>query len=487
MEAATANDGLVALLRQVHRAFAEAAEALPSMTQLADFELLEAAELAAGIARLSDAAMVRTVDAVEAQCRRADPEESLAARHGLRDGAALLMTLSGASRRTLTRWRQAGGATLPRGVGSTGVLPPLLPHAAETLAQGTVSLDQVLAIRQHLLESSARAHPDDLDAAERSLVASAVGHAHTDERGECTGGEPCAGGLPLTPELLGMQARAWRDAIDPDGPEPSYEAQRAARSFTLGRRADGMWAGTLLLPPEQGEALRLALDAHNAPRTRSRYEEDEPAGCDEQDGAAPGAGLARRGHLDERSTAQRQADTLVGLITRAMELADAPRIGGDAATVMVTISDAELAEHTRTGAGVAHLASSGEPVPAHVAARIMCDGYLQACVIGEDGLPLKLGRSRRSHTKHQRKAILTAYPGGCQNPGCDAPPGFTEIHHAIWWSHGGTTDTDSGVPLCPHCHTEVHAGRLRCIREAGGRWRVVPSLRLRNRLRLTAA
>lgn len=483
----------VALLARAHAALAAAADGSGSLSALDATQLMAAAEHAAAVVRLADAVIVRTVHAVEDQCRRAEPDRSVACAYGFRDAAALMMSLTGASRRTLTRWRHVAAATTPRGVGSTGLLPPLFPRMASAFAAGAVSLDQSLVIRQHLLQASSRAHPEALDAAERALVAAAAGSPvdedlHDDE---ATALEHMPQ-LPLSPELLGVQARAWRDAIDPDGPEPTYEEQRRERSFTLGRRTDGMWVGKLLLPPDQGEALRLALDAHNAPRTPIRYGDEDgdpstPAGGSPTTAVdEPGASLHRHGRLDDRSTAQRQADTLVGLITRAMELADAPRIGGEAATLVVTISESELAEHARTGAGVARLDQSGEQIPAHVAARILCDGHIQACLLNDDGLPLKLGRARRSHTPHQRRAILTAYPGGCQNPGCHAPPGFTEIHHPVWWSQGGETDVENGIPLCQHCHIELHAGRLRCVRDGKGRWLVVPSVRLRGRLTGTA-
>ncbi len=191
--------------------------------------------------------------------------------------------------------------------------------------------------------------------------------------------------------------------------------------------------------------------------------------------------LNRRGLLDDRTTAQRQADTLVALIHDAIQNGNAPRIGGEAPTLVVTITNEELTKHATTGAGTALLEHSGDPIPAHIAARIMCDGYLQACVLDSNGLPLKLGRTRRTHTRHQRRAILSAYPGGCQNPHCHAPPGFTEIHHPIWWSNGGRTDALNGVPLCQHCHTELHAGRLRCELGQDGRWHIVPTIPLRPR------
>ncbi|WP_420111981.1 DUF222 domain-containing protein [Pseudactinotalea sp.] len=528
----TTKSRVVELLEQAHGALTAAVGEVGSMTELGDNALAQAMELSAGIARLADTAMVRTVEAVNEQARLAEPGEALASRYGMRDAATLLMAATGASRRTVTRWRQVGAATAPRTMGSSGILPPLFPHMAEALSRGAVSLDQSLVIRQHVQQAAPRAHPDDLDAAERALVASAVGFAsHSpDEHGDEPPPHDCGQAeAPMSPELLAVQARAWRDAIDCDGPEPAYEELRRQRSFTFGQRTDGMWVGRLLLPTDQGEALRLALDAHNAPRTLARHTEDPAASsgagsleaaeaamgpastgasatdeseirtdrvasqhcadtdCGEQpradhaavDEAQRGTGLARRGQRDDRTTAQRQADTLVGLISAAAADASSPRIGGEAATLMVTITESELDKHAAGQRGIAHLASTGEPVPAHVAARVLCDGYLQACVLDDAGLPLKLGRARRSHTRHQRRAILAAYPGGCQNAGCHAPPGFTEIHHPVWWSEGGTTDTDNGIPLCQHCHTEVHAGRLRCVRDTDGRWRAAPTLQLR--------
>ena len=501
---ATAQEGPVGLLGQAQRVLGAVAERADGLAGLSVAELSQVLDGAARIVRLADVVMLRMVGAVREQDRLAAPGDSLAARHGVRDVATLVMTVTGASRRTLKRWQQVNAATAPRGVGSTGVLPPLLPHLAQAVDAASVSVDQALVIRQCLHEAGRRAHPEDLEAAERALVAAATG-ASTDGDQGCDQADGAGRGhcqVPLTPELLAVQARLWRDAIDPDGPEPAYQELRRQRSFTLGQHTDGMWVGKLLLPPDQGEALRLALDAHNAPRTQARYEGEAGAGgstagtCAGQTGVGqagaerPPAGsgwddeppsrLHRRGRLDERSTAQRQADTLIGLVMTAIEQPGAPRIGGEAATLMVTITSAELDRHATSGGGAAHL-SSGEPVPAHVAARIICDGYLQACVLDESGLPLKLGRASRSHSRHQRRAILAAYPGGCQNPGCQAPPGYTEIHHPIWWSRGGDTDTENGIPLCQHCHTLLHTGHLTCTRNRQGRWRVEATLPLRSR------
>jgi hypothetical protein len=499
---------LLDLLRQTEQVLTAAVAEADTMTSLPDTTLLEVAELAGRVQRLSDAAMVRVVQAVEQQCRVADREDSLAARHGLRDGMSLLMVLTGAGRHTLTKYRRIAAVTSSRGIGSTGVLPPTMPHLATAMTAGAIGLDQALVVREALHQSGNLAHPDALEAAELALVAAATGapDPFADPDVDTATGDETAGDnaapdvtcsddrnrVPLTPDLLAVQARAWRDAIDPDGAEPSYELQRQRRSFTLGQRPDGMWVGKLLLPADQGAALRLTLDAHNAPRSAVRHDSGtdhdsgtEPPGVEQNHTVAP---ANRTGNDDTRTSAQRQADTLVGLAMRAAELADAPRIGGEAPTLVVTITADQLNEHAATGGGTARVEHSGDAVPAHVAARIICDGLIQTCLVDDVGLPLKLGRARRIHTKHQRRAILLAYPGGCQNPHCGAPPGFTEIHHPVWWSHDGPTDADNGFPLCPYCHSEVHAGRLTCVRDAKGRWIVVPTLSLRPRgwLRSTA-
>lgn len=505
MEDVAAGRNLLELARQAERTLAAAVADLGEVDSSSDDDLLEIARLAGSVQRLSDAAMVRVVHAVERLCRVADPEDSLAARYGLRDAMSLLMVLTGSSRHTLSKHRRIAAATSSRGVGSTGVLAPSMPHLATAVLAGAIGLDQALVVRDALHQSGSRAHPDALDAAELALVAAATGapdpFADTadDPDGAADGQEAASEDIglqglnrvPLSPDLLAIQARAWRDAIDPDGAEPSYDLQRQRRSFTLGQRPDGMWVGRLLLPADQGAALRLALDAHNAPRSKTRHDilPESPAGMhdgtesgeDGQHAQMSGLGATaagRTGNDDTRTSAQRQADTLVGLAMRAAELTSAPRIGGEAPTLVVTITADQLREHAATGGGTAQVEHSGDAVPAHVAARIICDGLIQTCLLDDAGLPLKLGRARRSHTRHQRRAILLAYPGGCQNPGCDAPPGFTEIHHPVWWSHDGPTDTDNGVPLCQHCHAEVHAGRLICVRGAGGRWTVRPTVAL---------
>jgi hypothetical protein len=85
-------------------------------------------------------------------------------------------------------------------------------------------------------------------------------------------------------------------------------------------------------------------------------------------------------------------------------------------------------------------------------------------LIASDGVPLKVGRSRRVATKAQRAAAAVLY-GGCAWPGCPAPMHVCELHHVIPWQPPwyGKTDDDNLVPLCPVHHHAVTHGRWKLV------------------------
>ena len=71
---------------------------------------------------------------------------------------------------------------------------------------------------------------------------------------------------------------------------------------------------------------------------------------------------------------------------------------------------------------------------------------------------LNVGRSHRAATLKQRRAIVARQGGECAAPGCRHT--HLEIHHSVWWSHGGSTDLDQMVGLCVRCHHLLHRGLL---------------------------
>jgi GNAT superfamily N-acetyltransferase len=86
--------------------------------------------------------------------------------------------------------------------------------------------------------------------------------------------------------------------------------------------------------------------------------------------------------------------------------------------------------------------------------RMLCDRTLSRVVTGPDGLPLDVGRSRRTVPPQTRRA-LAVRDGGCRYPGCTRPPGWCDAHHVIHWNDGGVTDLVNLVFHCDHHHV-VH-------------------------------
>jgi hypothetical protein len=87
--------------------------------------------------------------------------------------------------------------------------------------------------------------------------------------------------------------------------------------------------------------------------------------------------------------------------------------------------------------------------------RLLCDCSISRVVTGPDGLPLDVGRSRRTIPPQLRRA-LAVRDQACRYPGCNRPHGWTRAHHVIHWQHGGATVLINLVSLCDHHHHVVH-------------------------------
>ncbi|MSO37664.1 MAG: HNH endonuclease, partial [Acidimicrobiia bacterium] len=107
-------------------------------------------------------------------------------------------------------------------------------------------------------------------------------------------------------------------------------------------------------------------------------------------------------------------------------------------------------------AGRCELERTG-PISAETARRIACDAGISRIITDPDGIPLDVGRSRRTVPPPLRKAVV-ARDRGCRFQGCDRLPSRCQAHHVIHWSHGGVTSLDNLVLLCSHHHHLLHEG-----------------------------
>jgi hypothetical protein len=81
-------------------------------------------------------------------------------------------------------------------------------------------------------------------------------------------------------------------------------------------------------------------------------------------------------------------------------------------------------------------------------------------------VPVSVGRSLRIVPERTRRLVLDR-DRGCRFPGCVATA-HLEVHHVVHWAHGGRTDLDNLVALCPFHHDAHHAGEFGIGGDANG-------------------
>ena len=242
-----------------------------------------------------------------------------------------------------------------------------------------------------------------------------------------------------TPEDVSGAIRQWRDALDADLDRDGADRETIAdrqwdrRAVDYAKSIDGIGLGSITLEPEGADILNRAL--------QRAYDELHRAD-------------------DPRTPAQQRADALVeiartylagkparGNLPHMLVLTDPPTLRGD------QVGECHLADGTR--------------ISPDTARRIACDAVIQELVIAETGVPLALGRSTRTFTPDQFRAMV-ARDGGCRC--CRASPERCDAHHVNEWNNQGPTDIDNGMLLCRYgCHRGMHEGQWKVVGNPNGR------------------
>ncbi|MBV9369173.1 MAG: DUF222 domain-containing protein [Frankiales bacterium] len=246
-----------------------------------------------------------------------------------------------------------------------------------------------------------------------------------------------------TPFGLARLTETLLTEFDVESGADRTEARRQRRLAQRGVDLDatfegaGSLAGTLT--PDVYDALRVALDAID-PRSARAAE-------------------------DERTPRQRRHDALGALARYYLDNAETvAAVNGERPRIVVTMSAAELLTATEATAKL----DSGLPVAPEAARRLACDAQLLPVVVDTDGDVLHLGRTTRVWSVAQRRAAWIRDEGRCVFPKCRRPP--ADLHHLVWWSHGGRTDLDNAAWLCAFHHWLVHDAGWRVRRTAGKRY-----------------
>ena len=155
--------------------------------------------------------------------------------------------------------------------------------------------------------------------------------------------------------------------LDPDGTEPREEAAKRKRSAYLRPNGDGTttlrWTDT----DEQMALLQAVLEPLSAPQT----------GPD--------------GEPDRREAPVRRADALVDLVAMVLRHGDLPTTRGARPHLIITVTEQSFTNGRGLG-----ITATGEHLSAAAVRRNSCDADLTAIRLDTNGVPLSMGRTRRT-------------------------------------------------------------------------------------------
>jgi hypothetical protein len=244
-----------------------------------------------------------------------------------------------------------------------------------------------------------------------------------------------------TPKEMRAFAAAVAHSYSPerfgDAEQDDYEHRRFDAASTI----DGLGVGGFTLHPAGFETVMTAIHAASRPVKG-----------------------------DDRTPTQRRADAFVTIAELALKSGELPITGGVKPHVSVVVQ-AETASGvdgspTADGAFGANLGTNWVQ-------RLSCDAEISRIVFGPAGEVLDSGRATRTFTAAQIRAII-ARDKHCIWPGCDAPPGWCDVHHIIHWANGGPTSVENGGLICGRHHDRVHLYGYEIDTDTGGAYVVNP-------------
>ncbi|MGW7536739.1 DUF222 domain-containing protein [Amycolatopsis sp. NPDC054798] len=298
-----------------------------------------------------------------------------------------------------------------------------LPLTGKALAAGEIAAQHVAVIAECFADAPEWLPPEDRSAAEETLVTLAV---------------------QADPGVLRRAAARLRVYWENDGTAPSGddsgssedsgEAVRPRREFRWHWTRAGRFRFTGNVDGETGALVEQLLVPLAAP---------DPA---------DGTGVP-----DPRTPAERDGDAFAAIADLAARAPDLPVKAGERAVATVTVSLEDL-----KGAARAATLEDGSVLPVSRLRRMLCDAKVYPAVLGGKGQVLDLGRSARTATLAQRRA-LAVRDRGCTFPGCDRSPKWTNPHHVVHWADGGTTDLDNQALCCERHHRLLHHSGWRVV------------------------
>ncbi|MGW7534816.1 DUF222 domain-containing protein [Amycolatopsis sp. NPDC054798] len=345
-----------------------------------------------------------------------------------------------------------------------------LPLTWKALTAGEITAQHAAVIAEFLADAPRWLTPEDYTVAEDTLVTLAVQANPATVRRAATRLKIYWDNDPS--EVPGSDASFDSSADSVSGSDPESVPDPGSDSGSGSGAGAGSGSGT-----DSAEAARPWRELHwNWTRTgRFRFS----GNVDHETGtlieqllvplAAPDPATAP-GTPDPRTPAERHGDALAAIVDLAARTPDLPTKAGERAVATVTVSLETLQSKAK-----AIFTDDESVLPASHLRRILCDAKVYPAVLGTEGQVLDLGRSARTATNAQRRA-LAIRDRGCTFPGCDRGPKWTTPHHIVHWAHGGATDLDNLASCCERHHRLLHHSGWKIVIRDGVVYWIPPSI-----------
>jgi len=365
--------------------------------------------------------------------------------------------------RQLERGLNPDGVEVDEGLWAAPEEPPVeLPwHAAisHAVSAGTLTVDKADAIRRGLGEINEVVTGPLLAAAVEKLLQAAAG---------------------LNLDQLVKRARQTRDSLDADGIRKREQQAWDNRYLKMWTDVSGQLHMTALFPPEQAAFVQATFDSLTGPKRGGvRFVDPEREAW------------SQKMKNDPRTVDQIACDGFFDLLKAGTSVNPDQMLGGRRPVVqVVTTIDPEqpataevatiktaadlTADEILVGEpgsrGHGYLEGNPAPVTQETVDRFICDTGVMLMAFDTRGRPLDVGREERLFNPRQR-AAMAVRDGGCQWPGCEKAPAFTETHHIEEWAKDhGATDINVGILLCRGHHLLLHNQGWQIFENQGQFW-----------------
>ena len=302
---------------------------------------------------------------------------------------------------------------------ATGLHQENLPHTAQALADGALTLGEASAIASGAdrevkkRDTTARPDPEQY----RSMIETGLVGAKRKREAMSVRS------LTRTANALGLE-------LNPDRPEKNEEQAFAERGARLMRTFDGSFHFEAWGPAGDAERLQAALESYTAP-----YDGDAPTSryARTYDALMAATGFAHGHHGCEAAPGPKAVINITVPLSTFMDQDS---------------QDGDQGQGFGGGGGPART-EDGNVIAASIVRAMAPEAQLRRLVFDDkSGLPLDLGRAQRLAPGYLRTLAFAKHSTCAWGGGCDVPVSRCEADHITEFSHGGVTSAANLQPLC---------------------------------------